>query len=299
MPLIDVHNHILSREYADLLARFGGHRYSLAQDAEGRTVGGPCGARPEWLCLHLGAHQGHHHPRWGEHPGGRDRKRALRPPDDRQRGDRRHAGPTPSGGSVRLRDPEARRDPHVVAYLETEEVAKQKFPERLEIVREFPITASGKIQKFRLRESPPSSACLPSASPGPFAPGNHRGGLQSPAAALGPGLPSPHRVRGDLAARAHRFPGVGHGDRGSMSLIARKPDAAEDAPWTGSAPGAGRRRRRPAGRRARISIRRKGGRRSEVRGIEGGGTRLSTQTVTHFRVSLQGFTPSPSPAPIR
>ena len=38
MPLIDVHNHILSREYTDLLARHGGHRYSLAQDAEGRTV---------------------------------------------------------------------------------------------------------------------------------------------------------------------------------------------------------------------------------------------------------------------
>jgi len=38
MPLVDVHNHILSREYADLLTRFGGHRYSLEQDAEGRTV---------------------------------------------------------------------------------------------------------------------------------------------------------------------------------------------------------------------------------------------------------------------
>ena len=40
MPLIDVHNHIFSREYADLLARFGGHRYFLARDAEGRTVVG-------------------------------------------------------------------------------------------------------------------------------------------------------------------------------------------------------------------------------------------------------------------
>ncbi|MEK6529271.1 MAG: amidohydrolase family protein, partial [candidate division NC10 bacterium] len=45
MPLIDVHNHILSREYADLLARFGGHRYSLAQDAEGQTVVMRAGAR--------------------------------------------------------------------------------------------------------------------------------------------------------------------------------------------------------------------------------------------------------------
>ena len=40
----------------------------------------------------------------------------------------------------------------VVRYLETKEVAKQKFPERLEVVSEFPMTASGKIQKFRLRE---------------------------------------------------------------------------------------------------------------------------------------------------
>jgi hypothetical protein len=45
MPLVDVHNHILSREYADLLARFGGHRYSLARDAERRTVVMRAGAR--------------------------------------------------------------------------------------------------------------------------------------------------------------------------------------------------------------------------------------------------------------
>ncbi len=45
MPLIDVHTHILSREYADLLARHGGHRYSLAKDAEGRTVVMRAGAR--------------------------------------------------------------------------------------------------------------------------------------------------------------------------------------------------------------------------------------------------------------
>jgi hypothetical protein len=38
MPIIDVHDHILSREHAHRLARFGGHRCSLARDAEGRTV---------------------------------------------------------------------------------------------------------------------------------------------------------------------------------------------------------------------------------------------------------------------
>ena len=49
----------------------------------------------------------------------------------------------------------------VVAYLETKEVAKQKFPERLEIVGEFPMTASGKVQKFRLREIVAAKLGLP------------------------------------------------------------------------------------------------------------------------------------------
>jgi len=49
----------------------------------------------------------------------------------------------------------------VVRYLETKEVAKQKFPERLEIVGEFPMTASGKIQKFRLREIVAAKLGLP------------------------------------------------------------------------------------------------------------------------------------------
>jgi acyl-CoA synthetase (AMP-forming)/AMP-acid ligase II len=39
-----------------------------------------------------------------------------------------------------------------VAWLEGRQLARQKFPERLEIVPEFPMTPSGKIQKFRLRE---------------------------------------------------------------------------------------------------------------------------------------------------
>ena len=40
----------------------------------------------------------------------------------------------------------------IVAYLDSQQLARQKFPERVEIVREFPMTPSGKIQKFRLRE---------------------------------------------------------------------------------------------------------------------------------------------------
>jgi cyclohexanecarboxylate-CoA ligase len=41
----------------------------------------------------------------------------------------------------------------LTAYLEARGVARHKFPERLEIVAEFPMTPSGKIQKFRLREA--------------------------------------------------------------------------------------------------------------------------------------------------
>ena len=40
----------------------------------------------------------------------------------------------------------------VVAFLERHQLARQKLPERLEVVSEFPMTPSGKIQKYRLRE---------------------------------------------------------------------------------------------------------------------------------------------------
>jgi non-ribosomal peptide synthetase component E (peptide arylation enzyme) len=40
----------------------------------------------------------------------------------------------------------------VSAFLDGHQLARYKFPERLEIVSEFPMTPSGKIQKFRLRE---------------------------------------------------------------------------------------------------------------------------------------------------
>jgi cyclohexanecarboxylate-CoA ligase len=40
----------------------------------------------------------------------------------------------------------------ITAFLEGQQVARHKFPERLEIVSEFPMTPSGKIQKYRLRQ---------------------------------------------------------------------------------------------------------------------------------------------------
>ncbi len=41
----------------------------------------------------------------------------------------------------------------ITAYLASLQVAKFKWPERLEVVAEFPVTPSGKIQKFRLRQA--------------------------------------------------------------------------------------------------------------------------------------------------
>jgi cyclohexanecarboxylate-CoA ligase len=40
----------------------------------------------------------------------------------------------------------------IIAFLEGQQLARQKFPERLEIVSEFPMTPSGKVQKYRLRQ---------------------------------------------------------------------------------------------------------------------------------------------------
>jgi cyclohexanecarboxylate-CoA ligase len=40
----------------------------------------------------------------------------------------------------------------MIEFLESQGMAKPYFPERLEIMAEMPRTASGKIQKFRLRE---------------------------------------------------------------------------------------------------------------------------------------------------
>ncbi len=41
----------------------------------------------------------------------------------------------------------------ITAYLDSLQVAKFKWPERVEVVAELPMTPSGKIQKFRLRQA--------------------------------------------------------------------------------------------------------------------------------------------------
>jgi len=40
----------------------------------------------------------------------------------------------------------------MVSFLDTTDLAKQKWPERLEIMDEFPMTAAGKVQKYVLRQ---------------------------------------------------------------------------------------------------------------------------------------------------
>lgn len=40
----------------------------------------------------------------------------------------------------------------IVTFLEGHQLARHKFPERIEIMSEFPMTPSGKIQKYRLRQ---------------------------------------------------------------------------------------------------------------------------------------------------
>ncbi|HML08598.1 MAG TPA: hypothetical protein VK430_10790 [Xanthobacteraceae bacterium] len=53
---------------------------------------------------------------------------------------------------VTLREGQTLTLDEMVAFLEKQSMAKQYFPERLEVLGEMPRTASGKIQKFRLRE---------------------------------------------------------------------------------------------------------------------------------------------------
>ncbi len=52
--------------------------------------------------------------------------------------------PTPGSEAISV--------PELGAFLEAQGLAKFKFPERIEIVSEFPVTSSGKLSKPLLRE---------------------------------------------------------------------------------------------------------------------------------------------------
>ncbi len=53
---------------------------------------------------------------------------------------------------VALRPGETLTFDEMIAFLREQQLARQYLPERLEIVREFPMTPSGKIQKYVLRQ---------------------------------------------------------------------------------------------------------------------------------------------------
>jgi acyl-CoA synthetase (AMP-forming)/AMP-acid ligase II len=52
----------------------------------------------------------------------------------------------------------------LVKFLDERGLARQKFPERLELVTEFPMTPSGKVQKYRLRERVAGQTAAPERS---------------------------------------------------------------------------------------------------------------------------------------
>lgn len=83
---------------------------------------------------------------------------ALVPLPDPRLGERGCACVVPrSGAEVALED--------LVAFLEARGVAKYKLPEFLSVVKEFPMTPSGKIQRFRLRDDIVAGRIPASAAP--------------------------------------------------------------------------------------------------------------------------------------
>ncbi len=66
---------------------------------------------------------------------------------------------------VTLREGQSLSFEEMVAFLEKQNVAKQYFPERLEVLTAMPRTASGKIQKFRLREMTRDASASPLLNP--------------------------------------------------------------------------------------------------------------------------------------
>jgi cyclohexanecarboxylate-CoA ligase len=79
-----------------------------------------------------------------EHP--KVRSVAIVPMPDARLGERACAFVVPADAN------DAPALPELVRFLETHELSRRKLPERLEIVSELPVTASGKVQKHILRE---------------------------------------------------------------------------------------------------------------------------------------------------
>ena len=100
-------------------------------------------------------HQGHHHPRRREHRAegsrGRAARRIRRSPTRPSMPSRASSSAKRSRRRLRLH-PGAAIVPDEVQAFCRERIAKFKVPRFISVVDAFPLTASGKIQKFRLRE---------------------------------------------------------------------------------------------------------------------------------------------------
>lgn len=79
------------------------------------------------------------------------RQVAIVPVPDARLGEKGCAFVVPRDGEIRLDE--------ITDYLESRGVAKYKLPEYLVVIDELPMTASGKVQKFKLVESYLSGAC--------------------------------------------------------------------------------------------------------------------------------------------
>jgi fatty-acyl-CoA synthase len=116
--------------------------------------------RRRGLLQHRRPHQGHGDPRRREPLSARDRGIPLHP-SERSRTCRCSASPTRStarssapGSSCARRDADRRRDPRFCQG----QIAHNKIPRYVEFVDEFPMTVTGKIQKFVMRPPWPPAA---------------------------------------------------------------------------------------------------------------------------------------------
>ena len=108
-----------------------------------------------WLCARRRPDQGHGDPRRREHLPARDRGVSLHPPTDRRRtGDRRARRALRRGADGLGRPaPGAALTEDEVKEFCRGQVAHYKVPRYVKFVDSFPMTVTGKVQKFKMRET--------------------------------------------------------------------------------------------------------------------------------------------------
>ena len=109
----------------------------------------------EGYCNIVGRHQGHGDPRRREHLSARDRGISLPPSRDR-RTCRCSACPTPQYGEelcawIQLRAGASLTEEELARFCQGQ-IAHYKIPRYIRFVDEFPMTVTGKIQKFAMRQ---------------------------------------------------------------------------------------------------------------------------------------------------